>query len=559
MSDHHHHELTFSEKFLFPTDHKYIGLQYLWTSLFMGAVGGFMAYVFRMQLAWPGESVPLFGVVTPQNYNALLTNHATIMIFWVAMPMLIAAFGNILIPLMIGCDDMVFPRLNRLSYQIFFVSTVVLFLSFLVPGGGFGGSWTSYPPLSARAEYSLTPWGSSLWVLAVALEIVAFLVGGINFMTTTMNSRAPGMKMMDIPMVVWMINLAVVLFMFSVGPLVAGAIMLLLDQQLGTSFYIPSGGGAPVLFQHLFWFFGHPEVYVLLLPTFGFMAEVVTTFARKKLFAYKTILFSAFMTGILSMIVWAHHQFIAGIDPRMANIFSITTILISIPLAIIYLAYIWTFYGGSIKYELPMMWASAFLVIFLVGGLTGLFFGSSALDIYFHDNTFVVAHFHYTLMPITFFGGFTAITYWYPKIFGRKMLHGLGVIHFWGTVIPFNGIFIPLFMLGLAGQHRKIYDYTHFPDLMQPGFQQLREFATISLVVLALFQLLFVYSMVMSMKTGEVAGNDPWGGTTLEWQCPSPPPHGNFATLPTVYRGPYEYSVPGSDKDVLPQNMPSKA
>lgn len=555
-----HHELSFSEKFLFPTDHKYIGLQYLWSGLFMAAVGGFMAYVFRMQLAFPGESVPLWGVVTPQNYNALITNHGTIMIFWVAMPLLIAAFGNILIPLMIGCDDMVFPRLNRLSYQIFFVSMIVLFLSYLVPGGGFGGSWTTYPPLSARAEYSLTPFGSSLWLLAVALEIVAFLVGGINFLTTTMNARSPGMKMMDIPVTVWMIDIAVILFMFSVGPLVAGAIMLLLDQQLGTSFFVPSGGGDPVLFQHLFWFFGHPEVYVLLLPTFGFVGDVVTTFARKKLFAYKTIIYTAFMVGILSMIVWAHHQFIAGIDPRMANIFSITTIIISIPLAIIYLAYIWTLYGASITYELPMMWASAFLLEFLVGGLTGLFLGSSAMDIYFHDNTFVVAHFHYTLMPIVFFGGFTAITHWYPKIFGRKFLNGVGKLHFWGTIIPFNLVFIPLFLLGIAGQHRKIYDYTHFPDLMNAGYQDLRIFATTALIVMLAFQVLFVYGMVMSAKTGEVAGNNPWNSTTLEWTCPSPPPHGNFgATMPTVYRGPYEYNVPGSSADFIPQNLPSKA
>ena len=554
-----HHELTFSEKYIFPTDHKFIGLQYLWTSLFMAAVGGFMAYVFRMQLAFPGESVPLFGIVDPQHYNALLTNHATIMIFWVAMPMLIAAFGNILIPMMVGCDDMVFPRLNRLSYQIFFISTVVLFISFIVPGGGFGGSWTSYPPLSSRAEYNLTPWGSTLWVVAVALEIVAFLVGGINFLTTTMNARAPGMKMLDIPMAVWMINIAVILFMFSVGPLVAGAIMLILDQQVGTSFFVPTGGGDPVLFQHLFLFFGHPEVYVLLFPALGLIAEIITTFSRKKLFGYKTILYSTFMAGVLSLIVWAHHQFIAGIDPKMANIFSITTILISIPLAIVYMAFIWTLFAGSIEYTTAMLWALGMLVEFLVGGLTGLFLGSSALDIYFHDNTFVVAHFHYTLMPTVFFCSFAAIYYWYPKMFGRKMNETLGKIHFWGTTVFFNLIFIPLFLLGIAGQHRKIYDYQHFPDLMQPGFQDMRIFATYSLLGLIAFQLPFIWNMFTAMRTGEVAGDNPWRSNTLEWACPSPPPHGNFATLPTVYRGPYEYSVEGMDEDFLPQNVPSKA
>ncbi|MDX2471761.1 MAG: cbb3-type cytochrome c oxidase subunit I [SAR324 cluster bacterium] len=554
-----HHEMTFSEKFLFPVDHKYIGLQYMWTSLIMAAFGGFMAYVFRMQLAWPGESVPLWGLVTPANYNALITNHATIMIFWVGMPLLIAAFGNILIPLMIGCDDMVFPRLNRLSYQIFLISTIVLFISFIVPGGGFGGSWTSYPPLSARAEYNLTPWGSSLWLLAVALEIIAFLLGGINFLTTTMNSRAPGMKMMDIPIVIWMINIAVILFMFSVGPLVAGAIMLLFDQQLGTSFYVPSGGGDPVLFQHLFWFFGHPEVYVLLLPCLGFIAEIITTFSRKKLFGYKTIIYTTFMTGVLSMIVWAHHQFIAGIDPRMATIFSVTTIMISLPICVIYMCYIATLYGGSIEFTTPMLWALGFIIEFLVGGLTGLFLGSSGLDIYFHDNTFVVAHFHYTLMPTVFFGMFAAIYYWYPKIFGKMYSETLGKIHFWGTAIPFNGIFIPLFILGIAGQHRKIYDYNHFPELMQPGMQDLRIYATMSLIVMILFQVPFILNFIGSIKNGEPAENNPWKANSLEWVATSPAPHGNFETLPTVYRGAYEYSREDMEEDYLPQNVPSKA
>ena len=554
-----HHEMTFSEKFIFPVDHKYIGLQYLWTALFMAAVGGFMAYVFRMQLAFPGTNIPLWGLVTPANYNALITNHATIMIFWVGMPLLIAAFGNILIPLMIGCDDMVFPRLNRLSYQIFFLSTVVLFISFIVPGGGFGGSWTSYPPLSARAEYNLTPFGSSLWLLAVALELIAFLLGGINFLTTTMNSRAPGMKMMDIPIVVWMINIAVLLFMFSVGPLVAGAIMLLFDQQLGTSFYIPSGGGDPVLFQHLFWFFGHPEVYVLLLPEMGFMAEVLTTFSRKKLFGYKTIIYTTFMTGVLSMIVWAHHQFIAGIDPRMATIFSVTTIMISLPICVIYMCYIATLYGGSIEFTTPMLWAVGFIIEFLVGGLTGLFLGSSGLDIYFHDNTFVVAHFHYTLMPVVFFGGMAAIYYWFPKMYGRMYSETLGKIHFWGTAIPFNAIFIPLFILGIAGQHRKIYDYNHFPELMQPGMQDLRIFATYSLIVMLLFQIPFVINYIGSIRNGEPVDNNPWKANSLEWVATSPAPHGNFETLPTVYRGPYEYSREDMEEDYLPQNVPSKA
>ncbi|MCP4296658.1 MAG: cytochrome c oxidase subunit I [Proteobacteria bacterium] len=544
--------------YLFSTDHKIIALQYLITGLFMALVGGLMSYVFRMQQAYPGESVPGFGTVTPGEYNMLLTNHGTIMIFWVAMPMLIAAFGNFLIPLMIGCDDMVFPRLNRLSYQIFFVSTIVLIISWFVPGGGFAGSWTSYPPLSARAEYNLTPWGSSLWLLAVALEIVAFLLGGINFVTTTMNSRAPGMTMYKIPIVVWMINIAVLLFMFSVGPLVAGAIMLLMDQQVGTSFFVPSGGGDPVLFQHLFWFFGHPEVYVILLPEMGLVAEIMTTFSRKKLFGYKYIVFITFLVGCLSMIVWAHHQFIAGIDPRTASIFSFTTILISIPISYIFMSYIATLYGGQIDFQLPMLWALAMIGEFLVGGLTGLFLGASALNIYFHDNIFTVAHFHYALIPIVFFGGFAGIYYWYPKMFGRMLNQKLGQLHFWGTTITFNCIFIPLFLLGLAGQHRKIFTFAAFDDLAKPEYQEMRVFATQSLIVALFFQIPFIINFFMSMKKGELAGDNPWKANTLEWATTSPAPHGNFDPLPTVYRGPYEYSLPDREEDYFPQHIPSE-
>ncbi len=552
----HEHELNFWSKYIFPTDHKMIGLQYLWTGLFMAVVGGFMAYVFRMQIAFPGETVPGYGVVGPGDYNALVTNHGTIMIFWVAMPMLIAAFGNILIPLMIGCDDMVFPRLNRLSYQIFFLSTVVLLAAFFVPGGAFGGAWTAYPPLSARAEYNLAPLGTTMWLLAVALEIVAFLLGGINFLTTTMNSRAPGMKWYDIPIVVWMIDIAVMLFMFSVGPLVAGAVMLLFDQVLGTSFFVPSGGGDPVIWQHLFWFFGHPEVYVILLPEMGIVAEILCVFARKKLFGYKTIVYTTFLTGLLSMVVWAHHQFIAGIDPRMASIFSFTTILISIPIAVIFFAYIATLYGGSIELKSPMLWAVGMIAEFLLGGVTGIYLGSSGLDVYLHDNYFVVAHFHYTMFPIVFFGGFAGLYFWYPKMFGRMMNETWGKIHFWGTTVFFNCIFIPLFVLGLGGQHRRIFDYRGFPDLSGEAMADMRVFATYATIGLLIFQIPFVFNFFLSMKTGKVAGNNPWKANTLDWAAPSPPPHGNFAELPTVYRGPYEYSVPGRDEDYWPQNAP---
>jgi cytochrome c oxidase subunit 1 len=556
--DVHHAEQSFWSKYVFSTDHKMIAMQYMFTGMAMALIGGFMAYAFRMQLAFPGSDVPGYGTVTAADYNALVTNHGTIMIFWVAMPVLIAAFGNFLIPLMVGCDDMVFPKLNRLSYQIFLLSAIVLIVSFFVPGGGFGGAWTAYPPLSAKGQYNLTELGSSFWLVAVALEFVAFLLGGINFVTTAMNARAPGMKIFDIPIVVWMIVVASILFMASVGPLIAGAVMLFMDQNIGTAFFDPEKGGDPILWQHLFWFFGHPEVYVVLLPAMGITAEILCVFARKKMFAYKTFLYTTFGTGVLSFTVWAHHQFVAGIDPRMANIFTVTTLLISIPIAEMCFIYIATLYGGSIRLTTPMLWALAFVAEFMIGGVTGIFLGASGADIYFHDTYFVLAHFHYTFFPIAIIGTFAGFTYWFPKMFGKMMNDTLGKIHFWGTIIPFNCIFIPLFILGGAGQHRRIYNYQHFPELAGVEMQDLRIFATVSMLVMLAFQLVFFYNCFISWRKKEKdAGKNPWKANTLEWTAESPPPHGNWPELPTVYRGPYEYSVPDREEDYYPQNVPS--
>jgi cytochrome c oxidase subunit I len=561
--DHHgadaHHGPTGILKYIWSTDHKIIAMQYLFTGMFMAVIGGYMAYVFRMQLAFPGISVPGFGQVSPGEYNSLITNHGSIMIFWVAMPVLIAAFGNFLIPLMIGADDMVFPRINRLSYQIFLISALILLASLFVEGGGFGGAWTSYPPLSAVAEYNLTNLGSTLWLTAVALEFVAFLLGGINFIVTLMNSRAPGMKAYDIPLTVWMIVIASVLFMLSVGPLMAGAVMLLFDQTLGTGFYDPARGGDPILWQHLFWFFGHPEVYVVLLPAIGFVIDITATFARKKVFGYKIMLYTAVATAVLSFFVWAHHQFVAGIDPRMANVFTITTLLISVPIAELLFVMIATLYGGSIRLTTPMLWALGFISTFLLGGVTGIFLGASGADIYLHDTYFVLAHFHYTFFPIAIIGTFAAFTYWFPKMFGRMLDERLGKIHFWGTIIPFNTIFIPLFMLGGIGQHRRIYNFEHFPELAEPWMFTLRQIATISLLIMLLFQLVFFYNVIKSWISGRKAGDNPWKANTLEWTTVSPPPHGNWAPaeLPKVYRGPYEYSHPDREEDYWPQNEPA--
>ncbi len=560
VSPHNHHpELSFWRKYIFSTDHKVIGMQYLLTGLIMVFVGGFFAYVFRMQLAFPGQGIPLYGKLDANAYNMMITMHGTIMIFWVAMPLLVAAFGNLLIPTMIGADDMAFPTLNMISYWIFFISTVVLILSMVLPGPMAAG-WTAYPPLSANGyPAQIDFWGSiggSLWILAVALEFVAFLIGGINFLVTTFNMRAPGMKLMDMPITVWMMNIAVLVFMFSVGPLVAGAVMLLFDRSFGTGFYNPAVGGDPILFQHFFWFFGHPEVYVILLPGLGMVAEVIATMARKPLFGYKAIIYASIISGFLSFIVWAHHQFIAGIDPRMAVFFSFTTIMISVPFAVWMFAAIATLWKASITLNTPMLFALGFIGEFLLGGVTGIYLGASAFDIYAHDNYFVVAHFHYALIPDVFFGGLAAIYFWYPKFVGRMYNETLGKVHFWLTTLGFNMIFLPLFYNGIKGEHRRIFDYSAWPSLMTADMTQNRVIATVGMLILCAAQIPFVINMIHSARKGVKAERNPWKANSLEWVTASPPPHGNFETYPSVYRGPYEYSVPGREEDYWPQHLP---
>ena len=563
-----HHEEGFWSKYIFSTDHKMIGLQYIWTSLMMGLIGGYFAFVFRFNLAWPGESIPLYNLfvsgpndgagITPLAYNTLVTNHGAIMIFWLGMGVLVAGLGNIIIPLMIGADDMVFPRLNRLSFQVFFLSAVILVLSFFVDEfGGFNGAWTIYPPLSTKTGATGTGGlGGTFFILAVALEFVAVLIGGINFITTLFNARTKGMGLMDVPMAAWMVVIASIIFMLSVGPLVAGAFMLLTDRLMGTGFYAPAMGGDPVLFQHLFWFFGHPEVYVLLLPALGIAAEIITANARKTIFGYKMILVSTLATGALSFIVWAHHQFIAGIDPRMAQYFSLVTLIISIPVAVIMFSFIATLYGGSITFNASMLWALGLIGEFIIGGVTGIHLGSTAVDIYLHDNYFVVAHFHYTMLPLVVYGTFAMLTHWYPKLTGRLMSETLGKISFWLFTIGFNWIFIPLFFSGLAGQHRRIQNYDAFPDikavLVENGWDQQ---ATYGLFVLLTGVGVFVVNFLISYKKGEVADTNPWKATTLDWQTSNPPPHGNFPEEVEVFRGPYEYSVPGAKEDYIPQNQ----
>jgi len=554
ISTAHHEPQGFIGRYVFSTDHKVIAKQYLSLALFWALMGGLTAYLIRWQLAHPDTEIPGWGYVSPDVYNALITMHGTIMVFFVAMPLLLAVFGNYLIPLMIGAQDMAFPKLNMLSVWVFFAASVVLVASFFVPGGPASAGWTGYPPLSAKMEYTGVGWGINLWLVALALEFASFLLGGVNFLTTTMNLRAPGMSYFRLPVIVWMQLTAAVIFMLSVGPLIAGAVMLLMDRILGTTFYLPQGGGEPLLWQHLFWFFGHPEVYVILLPGIGIVLEVISVFSRKPIFAYRAIIYATIIAGFLSFIVWAHHQYVSGLDPRLAMPFSITTIIISVPFAFVVFAIIATLWRSSIQFATPMLFAVGSLSVFIFGGLTGIFNGSAPVDIYLHDTYFVVAHFHYTLFSVVFFGGFAGLYFWFPKMFGRMMNEALGKIHFWLTFIFFNSVFIPMHLVGLRGMVRRIANPMQY-DLLKP-LEPLNMFITMAAVLLLLSQVIFVINFFWSLVRGKVAERNPWQANTLEWTTDSPPPHENFATIPVVYRGPYDYSSPEATQDWLPQTQP---
>jgi len=547
----------FVTRYVFSTDHKVISKQYLAIGLFWAIVGGLLAYLMRWQLAYPDTEVPGWGFIGPEVYNMLVTMHGTIMVFFVAMPILLGAFGNFLIPLMVGAQDMAFPRLNMLSVWTLALSSIILLASFFVPGGAASAGWTGYPPLSARPIYTGVDWGLNLWILALALEFASFLMGGINFLTTPANLRAPGLSMFRLPLLVWMQMTAAILFMLSVGPLIAGAVMLLLDRTVGTSFYLPQGGGDPLLWQHLFWFFGHPEVYVILLPGLGIVLEIFPVFSRKPIFGYRPIIYSTIAAGMLSFVVWAHHQFISGMDPRLAMPFSVTTIIISVPFALMVFAMIATLWRGSISFPTPMLFALGTLAVFLIGGLTGIFNGSAPVDIYIHDTYFVVGHFHYTLFSALFFAGFAGVYYWFPKMFGRMMNERLGKLHFWLTFLLFNAVFIPMFMVGAGGMMRRIANPMQY-EFLRP-LQPINVVITIATILLLLGQLPFVVNFFWSLVAGPVAEPNPWRANTLEWSAPSPPPHGNFEVVPVVYRGPYEYSHPAAPEDWLPQDRPTAA
>jgi cytochrome c oxidase subunit 1 len=557
-----HEKLGFVRTYIFSTDHKMIARQFLFLGLFMMILGGLMALMIRWELAWPETQVPgtrwipepfmTDGYMNPSFYNQLFTMHATIMVFFVVMPILVGCFGNFLIPLMIGARDMAFPVLNMLSFWVGAVSGVVMLAGFFVPGGHAAGGWTSYAPLTAVTQYTGVNWGQNLWCISLIILGISSLMGSINYITTIVNMRAPGMTFFRMPLVIWSLFIVAILLLLALPVLTSALAMLLLDRMAGTSFFLPAGGGEPLLWQHLFWFFGHPEVYILILPAMGIGSDILTVFARKPIFGYRAMAFSMIGLAFLSWIVWGHHMFQSGMNPALGTGFMISTMVIALPSAIKTFNWLGTLWGGSIRFTTPMLNALAFVSMFVIGGLSGIYMASTPVDIFIHDTYYIVAHIHYVVFGGSVFGIFAAIYYWFPKMFGRMMNETLGKIHFWPTFIAFNCTFFPMHILGIGGHMRRIYNPMQY-EFLKP-LQPVNVFITVSAIGLGLAQIPFVINFFWSLFAGKKAERNPWKANTLEWVAPSPPPHGNFETIPVVYRGPYEYSSPEVTEDYLPQD-----
>jgi cytochrome c oxidase subunit 1 len=549
-ADAHHHELGFWRKYIFSLDHKMIGMQYLFTSLLFLLLGGALALGVRWQIGFPGT-----WEITPGFYNMLFTMHATVMVFFVVMPLLIGAFGNYLIPLKIGAGDMAFPLLNSISYWLFLVSGLIMVSSFHVAGGAANSGWTSYAPLSSTESFNLTRQGQTLWCIAIFINGLASIAGAANYITTIINMRAPGMTMFRLPLTVWALFITSILLLLAVPVLGAAATMLCFDLNFDTAFFNPNKGGQPLLWQHLFWFFGHPEVYIMILPAMGLVSEIMPVFARKPIFGYKAMVFSMIAIGFLGFIVWGHHMFVSGMNLILSTVFSLSTMFIAVPSAIKTFNWLGTIWGGSIRYKSPMLFALAFVSMFVIGGLSGIFMAATPVDIFVHHTYFIVAHIHYVLFGGSIFGIFAAIYFWFPKMFGRMMNEPWSVIHFALTFLFFNFTFFPMHNLGLGGMMRRISDPTLYEHLR--SLQPINQFVTLSAIGLGLVQLIFFINFFYSMFKGAKAPANPWRATTLEWTLPSPvTQHGNFDKIPTVYHGPYEYSVPGLKEDYLMQNQP---
>ncbi len=567
-----HEELSFLRKYVFSLDHKVIGIQYAITGLLFLLFGFTLMMIMRYQLAYPGSPIPLIGswfgpdkapggVMLPEFYNQLGAMHGTIMVFLGVVPLAVGGFGNFVMPLQIGAPDMAFPKLNMMSYWVYFLGGVTMLASFFQPGGAAQSGWTSYPPLADIAP------GQTMWLIGMIFLITSSLLGSINFITTIVQLRAKGLSWMRLPFFVWAQFVTSFLLLLAFPPLEAAGILQLMDRVAGTSFFLPSGlvvsgkalpvadGGNPLLWQHLFWFLAHPEVYVLILPAMGIVGEILANNTRKPLWGYKALVYSAGFLGFMSFIVWAHHMFMTGMGTTMSAFFQTTTMIISIPSVVILTAFLLSLWGGSMRFNTPMMFALAFLPMFGIGGLTGLPLGLAPSDIHLHDTYYVIGHFHYVVAPGTIFALFAGVYYWFPKATGRMMNKTLGAIHFWGSLVCINLVFMPMFIEGLAGMNRRMYDggaqYQHNAAVLH--WNVVQGYASWAL---GLFQLFFIVNFFMSIRNGAKVDRNPWQATTLEWAAPSPPPHGNFEAEPVVYRGPYEYSVPGAAKDFTPSFEP---
>ena len=584
--DHHHDEPGFWRKWVFSVDHKMIGCQYAVTGLLFLFFGFTLMMIMRWQLAYPGQPIPWIGkwlptyvadggIMSGDGYNAFGAMHGTIMVFLAIVPLGVGGFGNYVLPLQIGAPDMAFPRLNMASYWVYFCGGVVMIGSFFVTKGPAASGWTSYAPLSVIAQQEHTFLlklisGQSLWLIGMIFLITSSLLGSINFIVTTVQLRAKGLSFFRLPFFVWAQLVTSFLLLLAFPPLEAAGIMQLLDRVADTSFFSPAGlvvsgvqqtqmagGGSALLWQHLFWFLAHPEVYVLILPAMGIVSEIIATNTRKPLWGYRLLVYSAIFLGFMSFIVWAHHMFMTGMGTTLSTFFQATTMIISVPSVIILTCLILSLYGASIRFNVPMLFALAFLPMFAIGGLTGLPLGLTASDIHLHDTFYVIGHFHYVVAPGTIFAVFAGIYYWFPKVTGRKMNDFLGKLHFWPSFIFINAVFMPMLFQGMAGILRRQYDQTE--QLHGASAQGLSVMVSWSSWMLAVSQLPFIINFFWSMFAGKKVSANPWEATTLEWAAPSPPPHGNFERVPVVYCGPYEYSVPGKDRDYCPQHVALEA
>ena len=599
----HRHEppKSFIRKYIFSLDHKVIGIQYILLALSAVIVGMIMSVLMRMNLSWPGTHWPIMGTLFPTGapggvmsgefYLSLVTMHGTLMVFFVLTTAPQGGFGNYFLPIQIGAEDMAFPFLNMMSFWVTFVGFVVLLLAIFVEGnvglgqwfaklgesawaGGSGtvgpiGGWTGYAPLSALGKVAGPGQGAgvSLWIISIAIFCVGSLLGALNFITTLLNMRTRGMSLMRMPLTCWAWFTTAVLALLSFPVLLGGGILLLLDRIAGTSFFIPGNlyvsgapvplhnGGSPLLWQHLFWFFGHPEVYIAILPGMGATSHILSTFARKPIFGYRAMVFAIFAIGMLGFFVWGHHMFISGMSPYSAVAFSILTLSIGVPSAIKTFNWIGTLWGARIRFTTPMLFAIGFVSVFVAGGITGLVLGQTSLDFFFHDTYFVTAHFHLVMGVASIFGMFAATYFWFPKMFGRMMSESLGKIHFWVTFLGVYAIFVPFHAMGMLGMPRRYSQFGEYEFLKHS--HPLVIFVTVAAIITVLIQILFYFNFFWSMFKGKKATDDPWEATTLEWTTATPPPHDNFAGhAPVVHRGPYEFSVPGAPNDYVMQTEP---